>query len=213
MQIQRMRFSKLLPILALLVSLLWVTIPAIRTYVRLRCALRGSEAITLSWGEFAVVLTRDRLPRFALDTGGSMAAKPVIVLNAPARLVSLLPAHLIAHRPFWTPWGLMPSAWVAISFPIFAMPAWYFVGRGADGFLLRLRIKKTESILSVMLCGLFLAMTALMVFAFSPEERNHEWSAYVAGFALWTVLFALPFVARRKQARSHFPELDGAPIE
>lgn len=71
-------------------------------------------------------------PRFALMAAAMKLEGPFAILHAPANFVNLVIAYVISQKPFWFPDSLGPAMWQCITYPLFAAPAWFFVGQGIE---------------------------------------------------------------------------------
>ncbi len=143
---------------------------------------------------------------FALE-GGAIRAEPMItILDAPALFVDLVISILVSYFPHWTS-GVLPEVWRSLFYPLFAVPAWIYLGRGIDSIVLRRRIRKGNAIFSLVLTIVFCGVLLLVRFGLTPEERHDQVRLHwiMTGFALWAVLFAIPFttwLARKLRGRS-----------
>jgi len=192
-------FAILLPILVLLVWLVLVIVPTARFALHLRQVANGSGTGTvfLQLGQFTVHVKRERFLTFSLETVSLSAQRPIIVLNAPASFVGGLVSLIVAQRGNWGPSGMMLGAWRTLMYPIFALPAWFFVGRAVDAFVRRSRLHVWNVWVGSVLALISAALAFGLRFGMTASERQvseqSDW--FAAGFALWTLLFATPLVA------------------
>ena len=200
-------FAYLLPLLELLFGAAIVFAPALLFFLRLKQMARGAGGVSLSVGEFVMKIPSDRFLPVALDRAGWWADKPITILNAPAKFVEVFVSLLVAHKGNWFPASFPSSTWHALIYPVYALPAWFFVGVGIDALMGRRLVRRWNAALSV-----FLALTfAVLFFGFrfgmpaAEREGQELLSWFIDGFALWAVLFAIPFAAwvlgRKRKSR------------
>jgi hypothetical protein len=197
----RLTLSLWLPIFAVLLSAAIVLVPAIRSYLRWKAAIRNGDKLVLTMGEFQMILTRERMLRSAVEMTAMREQGAICVLNAPGQILGALASQLVAHHANAFPDSLGPFLWRILSLPLFAIPAWFFAGRGIDGLLLRRRMRLLDLTLSVILVLLSLALSAGLRFGLSESERAGQGllTFYIFGFALWSLLFAFPLSAWVRQ--------------
>jgi len=195
-------FSVVLPIGELLLSAGLILVLALVFFLRLKQAASGSGHV----GAFPAIVPSEGLLSFAFLRASAAAAKSITVLNAPANLVELIVSSLRPpltgtwYSTGWYPaWlGLWPGR--SLTYPIYALPAWFYVGRGVDSLLGRRRVGTANMVLSVTPAGVTIAICCLLRFGLAPMERQGEVGGlHIEGCALWACLFAVPFVAWFRQ--------------
>ncbi len=190
-------FSAVMPALALLVSFSFVAFPAIESYGFLKRASPNSSMIMVGNGVYDFQVPADRLAHFVISSAAMQLVNPITLLNAPGFLVYSLGAGITGHSAHWSPSSVDPFIWRVIVIPLCAIPAWWFIGRGIDGLFRRRRLRMADRIVSVMLAVGALALSISLRFGLTPQERAGQdtlpW--FIAGFAWWAVLFAIPFGA------------------
>jgi hypothetical protein len=67
-----------------------------------------------------------------VNTVGALRGWEITTLNLPGFLFELLLSIRIWPN-IWQPAGITLWGWRAFSLPIFALPAWYYVGVGVEG--------------------------------------------------------------------------------
>jgi hypothetical protein len=193
--------SLLLPLLALLVSATLVLIPTVRAYVFLERAAQQKEIITVESGSTRFAMPTDKALIFAIYEAALRTQGQITVLNAPGQFFHVLVSRIIAGNGNWYPTVIGPSTWRVLIFPFYALPAWFFVGRGLDGLFRRKRLRKAEMVMSLSLAVIFLTFSLGLRFGLSATEREGQlmldW--YIYGFALWGILIAIPFIAWLRQ--------------
>jgi len=205
-----------LPIAELLLAAALILVPALVFFFRLKHAAHGSGHVLIHTGQFRTLVPFEGSFSFAFFRATAAAAKSIIVLNinTPASFVELIVSLL--RPPFsgtrystssWYPgWlGLGPGR--SLTYPIYALPAWFYVGRGIDALLARRRVGTGNMVLSVVLAGVAIAICCGLRFGLSPWEHQDQVGPYIEGFALWACLFAIPLVAWfRQRLRERLPE-------
>jgi hypothetical protein len=196
------RFSLLLPVLNLIFAGGLVLIPTLLFYFRLKGASHGLPVVTFQFGEFQVAIPSNHFLSFSFQRATSSSERLITVLNAPAAFLNPIFVWIGHGGGFWYPNSVGPAVWRWLSFPILAIPAWMYTGRGIDDFLHYKRVGVPRLISSLSLTTLALFIFGVLRFGLLPAEHQDltEWLMF--GFAIWTPLFATPFLAwlRRKRA-------------
>ncbi len=194
--VRRCRFAVLLPVLILVVCLLDVIVPTVRIVLALRQHAGTTGSVRIQFGQFVQIVPREKFLSYAFERATYSTQRVIVALNAPAAFFAALVSWLVAHRPRWTPEGLMPWQWIALTFPIYGLPAWSFVGWGVDVWMRRRRMPASIGWVSgVLACGLALLSLSLR-FGLTEAERSGQdlLMSLVIGFALWAFLLAIPLV-------------------
>ena len=204
-------FAYLLPLLELLFGAATVLAPSLLFFLRLKQMAHGAGSVSLSVGEFVMKIPSDRFLPVALDRTGWWAEKPITILNAPAKFVEVFVSLVVAHKANWYPASFLSSTWHALIYPVYALPAWLYVGVGIDALMGRCRVRRWNAALSVFLALTFAVLFCGFRFGMPAAEREGQelLSWFIDGFALWAVLFAIPFAAwmlRRKRQTRLFGE-------
>jgi hypothetical protein len=199
----RLRFalSLWLPVFAVLLSAAIVLVPAVRVYLRWKAAIGSGDKLMLTAGKFQMMIPRDHMLRSAVEMNAMREQGGISLLNAPGHLLGALASQLVVHHANGFPDSLGPFLWRVLSRPLFAIPAWFFAGRGIDGLLLRLRMRLFDLVLSVILVPLSLLISVGLRFGLSESERSGDALLvfYIFGFAWWSLLFAFPLSAWVRQ--------------
>jgi hypothetical protein len=198
-------FAYLLPLLELLFGAATMLVPALLFFFRLKQMAHGAGSVSLSSGDIVMTIPSDRFLAVAFDRAGWWAEKPATILNAPAKFVEVVVSLVVAHKANWHPASLLPSTWHALIYPIYALPAWVYIGLGIDAGYGRCLVRRWNVVLSLFLALSFAVLFCGFRFGMPAVEREGQGllSWFIEGFALWAVLFAIPFVAwmlrRRKR--------------
>lgn len=194
-------FSLWLPLLAVVLSAAIVLVPALRVYLRWKTAIGNSDKLMLTAGQFQMMIPRDHLLRSAVEMNAMREQGTICLLNAPGHLLGALASQLVVHHANGFPGSLGPFLWRSLSLPLFAIPAWFFVGRGIDGLFLRRRMRLSDLVLSVFLVLISVALSVGLRFGLSESERAGQELLvyYIYGFAWWSLLFAFPLLAWLRQ--------------
>jgi hypothetical protein len=194
-------FSALLPVAALTFSLgLLFELTALNFY-SFKVSAHGSDSIYIGATTTSMVVQSNGFLSLAFTGAALLMEKPITILNVPAHFVDALISYAIARQPFWSPISIGPAAWHCLTYPFFALPAWFYVGFGLDAFLGRKRVRPLALTLSVILALAFGVLASGLRFGKTPEERQEQdmLPTYIGGLALWAVLFAVPFAAWLRQ--------------
>jgi len=190
-----------LPIAAVAFSLgLLFELTALNFY-SFKVSAHGSDSISIGTTTTSLVVQSNGFLSLAFTGAAFLVEKPIIILNVPAHFVDALICYAIARQPSWSPSSIGPAAWHCLTYPLFALPAWFYVGFGLDAFLGRKRVRPLALTPSVVLVLAFGVLAAGLLFGLTPEERREQdmLLAYIGGLALWAVLFAVPFAAWLRQ--------------
>jgi hypothetical protein len=204
-------FAYLLPLLELLFAAVIVLVPALIFFLRLKRMVHGAGSVSLSTSDIVITIPSDHFFSVAFDRAAWRAEKVATILNAPAKFVEIFVSLLIAHKANWYPAWLPPSTWRAVIYPLYALPAWVYVGLGIEAATGRRLVRRWNAVLSlflaltcaVLLCGLRFGMSA------AEREGQELLSWFIEGLALWAALFAIPFFAWMLQRKREPPLADG----
>lgn len=205
-------FSALLPLLDLACWVALLLVPTLLVYLRLKLGVHGSAG-----NGSAVIVPPEYFLGFALQKAAWGAHGILTILNAPASIGEVVVALLVSHTTSWEPNSMAPSLWRSLTYPFYALPAWWYVGRGIDGMLGRLRLSAADMLVAASLSLFSLAISTGLRFGLSTEERlgQDQINWFITGFAVWTVLFAVPLVGWLLQRGNSQPQQAGAdhPVE
>jgi hypothetical protein len=128
----------------------------------------------------------------------------IYYLNVPAMLVeigiSLPTSWPESYRPAWA-WPIGLDGFRALTWPIWALPFWFFAGRGIDSFFQRGRISAAEAVLMGLL-GAAIALFGTGLALSEPTELHPGYEAWIAApAAMWFAFGVMCPMARRYQSR------------
>lgn len=200
----RFALSLWLPLFAVILSAAIVLFPAVRLYLQWKLAIANGDKLLITTGAFQMIIPRGRLLRTAVETNAIREQGTISVLNAPGHLIGALASQLVVRHANGFPDALGPFLWRALSMPLFAIPAWFFAGRGMDGLLMRQRMRLFDLVLSATLFLLSLLISVGLRFGLSESERANDMllASYILGFFWWSLLFAFPLWAWMRQRLS-----------
>jgi hypothetical protein len=190
----RTKISLVLPAAALLFSYSIFAFPAFLSYMRLQRRVQpGTDWVTvgeLSFNKSAI--SRIVLSGTAIEVHGQVAA-----FNIPAVIFDALATAPFGSdgNPIRVRLGL--HLWRIIAYPILALPAWWFVGRGMDGLGGNVRMTKLDLVLGLVLSIAAGILAIGLGFGLSDSERagQDSLSWFIGGLGLWWLLFAIPAAA------------------
>jgi len=200
-------FSILLPCFALALWLALVVLPGASLYLRVRQELPRSGTGLLTFGQFSVVMSRDRLFAFVFNMQGHNS-DVVAGANLPGVSIEVLVS--ILHRTWpsvWYPTGFMRDSWRALIYPLYCLPFWWFVGRGGDGLM---GWRRQHWSLCLIGSAFFLVFASFTVaFQFAPAADRIDFPMWVVyGAGLWDAMFAVfpaAWVRQRTSDRGQRP--------
>lgn len=189
---RRIAASLLLPILSMALWVCLIATPTTLTYVDLQQHARGAPAVIITNKNYRWTVPRRRFLSFAADTSTRRFGTFMTAVNLPAIAIALPIDRLTPAWPMdWTPFGMTYQAWRAITYPIYCLPFWWFVGIGIDGLLKRRRLRWPACLIGTLFCGIFIFLTLALTFGLSAE--NHKGGAWVFyAFSFW-IAFFIPF--------------------
>lgn len=198
-------FAVALPMLAIAHWTIVLCVPTMVIYFSFERAAHGEHNVHLQTGKFTTIVPPKNFFVTSLDFAGFRAEKSISVVDAPGVFVDILFSLLIAGKPGWYPLTLTSWAWRSLVYPFFALPSWIFAGRGLDHLIRHSRPTLRLAIPSLVLALLLLALALGLRFGTTESERqaNERGNWLLLGFFLWSVLFALPFLAWLRSKLSH----------
>jgi hypothetical protein len=191
-----------LPTAALLLSSAFVLVPMVRMFFHAKAAARTPATYAMATERYEIVIPADHLLRFVFNEKAFQMQGPITCLNVPGQFLQVLVSRAITQDTSnWYPATLGRAVWRVISFPFFALPAWFFVGRGIDALFQKTRVNKLEMVVSLTLSILFLVLGIGLRFGLTDAERADQdlLNSYIAGFVLWAILIGIPFSAWLRQ--------------
>ncbi len=184
------RFTVLLPCLALAAWAVIVAVPTVRTYVQLRPIARLGKNATVSAGKFHTTIPPGSFAPFAVNSSVVTRSHALTALNLPGALLEMPVAVALTHPSEWYPKRLDQWTPSLLAMPISCLPAWWLVGLAIDALLGRRRLRWPLALLGCVLCGMFALLLADYVLARTPGDQGPGGWVYV-GLGMWIVLFAV----------------------
>ncbi|HTW46509.1 MAG TPA: hypothetical protein VMD92_01100 [Acidobacteriaceae bacterium] len=131
----------------------------------------------------------------------------IYYLNVPAMLVeigiSLPTSWPESYRPAWA-WPIGLDGFRALTWPIWALPFWFFAGRGIDSFTGRGQISAIEAFFMGLL-GFAVAFLGLGIVLSEPSSLHPGYEAWMAApAAMWSafgVVCQMAWWLQRKNRR------------
>jgi len=175
--------------------------PSAFFYLRLRNAAHGAGTVTIESGDLVITLQSGEFLSTAIQGAALRAEKPVTVLNAPAVIVEVIVSLVVSQTVDWHPASLMWPTWRALIYPIYAVPIWFYLGRGIDALWGHRVVRRRDAVISLLLAAIFATLACGFRFGLTQAERQDQdllqW--FIEGFALWAALFTVPFFAWIRQ--------------
>jgi len=175
-------------------------------------AAGSAPVVSFQFGEFTQTIPRKRFLAFGFERAAYSRQGLVAALNVPAVFVSAPISWIVAQRPRWTPGGLMPWQWLVFTYPVYALPAWIFVGWALGSCIHRRPVRAVVGWGSAVLAGAFASIAISLQFGMTEAERANQdlLPSYIVGFAFWACLLTLPFVAMLRSRRRSGGEIGEA---
>ena len=199
----RISLARTLPILALLLSYVIIAVPATTTYVGLERTSDQNGNVIISRPQYRLRVRHDQFLRYSLVHSAFATSHAIQAINFPARFVEYgvdLSTRTWPQR--WSPRGIYPMLWQAITFPIYCLPFWWFVGLGLDGVIarrwFRLWVLSAGSLLWFFWSSFLVYFVAVGVNSLPVEDRGITF--ILCGLILWTGLLSSFPIAGLRQA-------------
>ena len=177
-------------------------------FIHLRHAANGADTVFIQAGEFGLRLRSNEFLSEAFRVATFSANKLTTVLDAPGIFGDALISLVSERTGNWFPGRLGLAAWQAVTYPFFSIPAWLYVGQALDTLMEGARIRTFSMVISSVLTTLAITISCGLRFGLSASERSENITRVIAGFALWSFLFAVPILTwiwRRTAARPATP--------
>ena len=190
MNIKRLSFSVLLPVAEITIWLALVPIQTGIIYYRFHQAAQGSQAVRIHTEHIDWTVPKDKWFSSAITAVATRNSETIVAINLPGLIVEILISIPTSWPSTWQPAGILLPVWRSLIFPIYSLPAWWFVGRGLDGLLGRRRVFR------IMLITGSIAVLLLLIFLFgfffsaSQSERTDLYWL-LPGVVFWTFAFGL----------------------
>jgi hypothetical protein len=192
-------FRVVLPLLAVVVWVGIVAVPASRLDLRLRQVTGNVRNANVGVGTFHTTIPPSRFGVYAMNATVVTHSHVITAVNLPGAMVEM-PVSLATTQPeAWFPKRLDEPTWRVVATPAYGLPAWWVVGLGLEALVGRRRLRWPWMVLGVVLSGLMALTVCGFLFGWSVGSGS-GW--VYAGLGLWTALFAvLPvaWVRQRKQ--------------
>lgn len=206
MKPSRLPFSFLLPLLNLTIWVLLVLVPTTLFYLSVRASLQHAGNSFNSANRGTYTIQRPAAPRIAAQRTEMEVAHVLTALNIPGLASEILISLPISWPDSWHPLFLPLDIWRAVTFPLFCLPAWWFVGRGFDALWRREKVNAwATSIATLLSIGFLVLCVGLTITQFAMErdgtiqQSDRLWWPIV-GMGLWAFLFAgLPLAWLRER--------------
>lgn len=160
-------------------------VPATLIYLGLRSHFHPGNQVVIG----NITMSYAGAREFAFQGPALNASHFIAALNMPAYFIEFVVSLPISWPSSWHPEGMIPDVWRALSFPFFALPAWWFAGRGIDAFLLRQRPARVTTVIAALFSILSVVLLCGLRFGLTASEREGL-TLPLWGFGLWAVLFA-----------------------
>ena len=123
MQILRSKWSLLLPVATLLLTLIALAIPASIIYQRLRMAARGgAPAVSVHSKSFQVTIKRKNMLSFAISSAAALEEKTITGVHVPGMFDEVLISRFTTWPASWHPASIPLFSWRSYSLPFFCLP-------------------------------------------------------------------------------------------
>jgi hypothetical protein len=127
----------------------------------------------------------------------------VMAVNLPGLLPELLFGFCFGDKSVVAPRVLPMPLWRTISYPLYCIPAWSFVGAALDAARRQRHLRRWEPWLGLVLSLAGVALSLGLCFGISAAERSADPQFVLLSFgaAFWAALFAIPFALWLRERR------------
>jgi hypothetical protein len=177
-----------------------VVVPALNLYFRLR-SVAGAGGVSIQTGPFRTLVPPGHFLSFAWERVAFLGQQGILIIDAPGKLIEIVVSLIVAHNGNWHPAPVPEWSWRCLTYPLYAIPAWLFVGTGLDALTQRRPVARGPALIGLVFSAISALFVAGLLFGLSSAERQGEANWFLCGFALWTILFTIPFAARYRAIR------------
>lgn len=131
----------------------------------------------------------------------------VAVFNLPGGVVQLPLELLTDGDKIWTPGGTDFKTWMAVSWPLLALPFWWMAGRGLEACIAARRkiifprMRWTEVVIAFVVAAGGLGLSIAFLFVPAQDRADHQLRLIIAAALAWGMLGSLTVVAKLSQWR------------
>jgi len=191
------KFAFWTPVAMSVLAFAVVVPPAFWYFFRLKHAAHGASQLFFAGGEFQWTVNSDEFLAYSFQIASRRAEKLLVILNSPAHFVDLVVSILSSGR--WSSSHLAMIAWRSVTYPLYAIPAWIYVGKGLDALLRNERIGRVRLVTSAVLTALTLFLSIGLWLALPSFEQDGIGNWFIAGMALWSPLVGIYLIAWLRQ--------------
>ncbi len=183
-----------------------LVVPALTFYFRIKHAAHGAATVYIRAGEFTLPLRSSEFLSQGFMSAGYVARQWVLPLNAPGIVGQLLVSVFSRYTGRFYRATLFWPFWDSVIYAIFAIPAWRFVGRGVDQLRKGVSAGRANLVMSLVLIVLSATFSAVIWIGFLNDPGATEDARLASvGFAVWSLLFAIPLLAWVRNRRQPAP--------
>jgi hypothetical protein len=184
------RFTWLLPALALVVWAAVVVVPAVRMYERLRAVGDQGKNAAVAVETFRGTILPENFWAFAVNSAVVTHSHAITAMELPGTLVEMPIAVALTNPSLWYPKQMDQWTGSLLAMPLCCLPAWWLVGLGVEGLLGRRRVRWPLLLLGSAAWGMFVfLLCGYLVGWMVPGHGAEGW--VVTGLGLWIGLFAV----------------------
>jgi hypothetical protein len=207
-----LQFSLVLPLICLVIWVTAVLVPTTVIFLQMKSRANGAGSLTIRTATIEATIPPDDFFPFALHGATIRTAKAVAGINVPGLFIEAGLSSVTSwpHRLY--PSRYLLESWRALVFPIYALPAWWYAGRGIDGFVGRVRLRVVETIVSTLVSLAFIGLGVGLQFGLSQSERDADLIWFTCGLIFWGALIAIEpagWLRQRRKALSNQPVTAG----
>jgi hypothetical protein len=189
---QRISFARTLPILALLLSYVIITVPATMFYAHLRHVSQHGGGVRFHSHRHDFTIQPKDFLRTSILGPVAVTSRPIQALNMPGFLIEWVVDPYL---------GTAFTQWRPLIFPICCLPFWWFAGIGIDALTTGRRRSWWVLLLGSIFCIFTGVVATGLWFGISKADRNGLIFPYL-GLGLWFILLGAYPITWIKQWRA-----------
>ncbi len=194
-------FSWLLPLFNLVMWLVLVIIPASLTYLSLATKAQHRLLLEIGTEKIRANIQHAMFVQFALSDVSTKRSHLITAMNMPG-LISDVVVSFPIRQLNWLKAELPMESWRALTFPLFCVPAWWFVGLGFEVLAGAVKVNRYTLLFGSLLSMTFTFLGVGLSLTISSEDQGDGSWWVPLGMCLWSILFAAYPLAWMRQRRS-----------
>ena len=124
----------------------------------------------------------------------------ISAISLPATVVEGMFSLPLVRPSSWHPADLRMDSWRALTYPIYCLPVWWFVGRGMDSLFGKRSLGWLSKLAGIFLLLLFTSIWIGFRYGFKGDDPNGDLQWILRALGIWILMFAVFPAVWLKQA-------------